>query len=122
MATARKESLPAEVRAGFLAPYDSYAHRIALLRFVQDIPLSRKQPTWQAVAGIQKKLCRLQDKPILLCWGGQDFCFTPAFLEKWLAYFPKARVARFPEAGHYVLEDADHEAIPLITAFLRGDS
>src|SRR5438128_2566761 len=32
--------LPPAVRAAYVAPYDTPAHRIATLRFVQDIPLS----------------------------------------------------------------------------------
>ena len=35
----RKERLTKMVRAGYLAPYDSYKNRIGNLKFVQDIPL-----------------------------------------------------------------------------------
>ena len=40
MATEFPDRLSGAVRAGYLAPYDSWAHRIAVHRFVQDIPLS----------------------------------------------------------------------------------
>ena len=35
----KHHKMPADVRAGYLAPYDSWDHRIAIHRFVQDIPL-----------------------------------------------------------------------------------
>ena len=39
MAVGRTHRLSDAARAGFLAPYDSWANRIAVLRFVQDVPL-----------------------------------------------------------------------------------
>ncbi len=35
------------------------------------------------------------------------------------AAFPAAEVHRFPDAGHYVLEDAGEEILPLVRDFLR---
>jgi haloalkane dehalogenase len=107
-----------EVKAGLLAPYDSWANRIATLRFVQDIPMRRSHPSWETVADIQKGLHLLAEKPMMICWGMQDFCFTEAFLDIWQSYFPNARVHRFEDAGHYVLEDAGDRVIPLAERFL----
>jgi len=106
------------VRAGLLAPYDSWANRVAILRFVQDIPLRRSHPSWETVTDIQKRLHLLAEKPMLICWGMQDFCFTEDFLDIWQSYFPNARVHRFEDAGHYVLEDAGERVIPLAERFL----
>ena len=38
----------------------------------------------------------------------------------WIDRFPEAQVHRFEEAGHYVLEDAAEEIIPLVRSFLTG--
>ncbi|MCK5803778.1 MAG: alpha/beta fold hydrolase [Lentisphaeria bacterium] len=119
MALAKGQTMPPEVKAGFLHPYDSYQNRIATLRFVEDIPLSPKHPSWETMATIQKQLHELQDRPMMLCWGDQDFCFTPSFLDIWQQYFPHATVHRFPDAGHYLLEDAGDRIVPLIAEFLR---
>lgn len=120
-ATAHPERLTDAVKAGYLAPYDSYANRIATLRFVQDIPLASRHPTWKTVTSIQKQLCRLIDRPMLICWGMRDFCFTTQFLDRWIEYFPEADVRRYPEDGHYLLEDAGEDVGEEVTEFLGDD-
>lgn len=119
-ATAHPERLSQAVKDGYRAPYDSFANRIATLRFVQDIPMSPKHPTWKTVTDIQKGLCKLQDKPLFIGWGMRDFCFTPQFLDKWLEYFPAARVKRYADGGHYLFEDAGGDLNREISAFLGG--
>ena len=64
----------------------------------------------------------LKGKPCLLAWGMQDFCFTPEFLSVWQQYFPKAESYQFSNAGHYVIEDAKEEILPLIRQFIAGHS
>ena len=108
-----------DVAAGFLAPYDSWKNRIAILRFVQDIPLKADHPSWDSLVEVERSLERLQQHPMLICWGGKDFCFTRHFYDEWLARFPDAQGHYFPEAGHYVLEDALSEIYPLIKGFLE---
>jgi cis-3-alkyl-4-acyloxetan-2-one decarboxylase len=117
-AVGKDHPLDANARAGLLHPYDSWHNRVAILRFVQDIPLSRRHPTWDTLATIQKSLHLLADKPMLIGWGDQDFCFNETSLELWQRYFPRAEVHRFADAGHYVLEDARDRIIPLVQAFL----
>ena len=53
---------------------------------------------------------------MLICWGMKDFCFTGRYLDEWIERFPHAEVHRFPDAGHYVVED-EHERI---AALLRS--
>ena len=111
-----------EIRRAYTAPYDSWANRIATLRFVQDIPLSPKDESFEAVENVQEGLQRFQATPMLICWGGKDFVFDEFFLQEWLRRFPKADLHRFPEAGHYVLEDAGDEISKLVRAFLESPS
>ncbi len=118
LAVGKDHTLDAKARAGLLHPYDSWRHRVGILRFVQDIPLTSCHPTWDAVATIQKSLHLLADKPMLICWGGQDFCFDDRYLAVWQRYFPRAAVHRFDDAGHYVLEDAHDRIVPLVKSFL----
>ncbi len=107
-----------EVAAGFLFPYNSWANRVAVHRFVQDIPMSAGHPSWNTLARVEKSLTRLRDKPMLICWGGKDFCFHDGFYEQWRQRFPSAQSHYFPYAGHYVLEDALDEISPLVSSFL----
>ncbi len=115
----RAKMTPA-VKAGYLAPYDSYAHRIAIHRFVQDIPLSKLHPTRAFGAQLAHELDTLKDKPMLICWGDRDFCFTEKFLHAWTRRFPEAELHRFPQAGHYVVEDAADQILPLLQSFLAN--
>ena len=110
-----------DVRAGYLLPYDSYANRVAVHRFVQDIPVRTSHPTYPLIQSIDAGLSQLQDRPMLICWGMGDFCFTERFLDGWIARFKGAEVHRFAEAGHYVVEDAGAEIAGLVRGFLdRG--
>lgn len=117
MAVSRK--MDPETARGYLAPYDSWANRIATLRFVQDIPLSAQDPSWETLGRIEDSLPLFRDIPLLLLWGGRDFCFTRAFYDEWLERFPQAESRFFPQAGHYVLEDAFEEIKPLVAAFFN---
>ncbi|MFC1837303.1 alpha/beta fold hydrolase [Thermodesulfobacteriota bacterium] len=117
MAAAKKMS--PEVARGYTAPYDSWANRVALLRFVQDIPLSPEDTSWGTLIEIEQSLARFKNTPMLILWGGNDFCFTRHFYDEWLRRFPGAESHFFQQAGHYVLEDAFDEMAPLITTFLE---
>ena len=110
--------LPDDVRRAYTAPYDSWDDRIATLRFVQAIPLRRGDRGWHILEETARKLPSLAHLPALICWGDQDFVFDLAFLREWRKYLPDAEVVRFPDAGHYVLEDAADEVIALTLRFL----
>ena len=111
-----------EVAEGFLQPYDSWQNRIAVHRFVQDIPLEPEHPSWNLVSETQDHLNRLAAVPMLFCWGMRDFVFDHHFLDEWVKRFPHAEVHRFEDAGHYLLEDAGDEVYPLVRGFLRGQA
>ena len=117
-----KEPLSPDVKAGYLYPYDSPQHRIAVDRFVRDIPMEPSHPSYEVLKNIQEHLWLLEGKPCLLAWGMRDFCFTPEFLSVWQQYFPKAESYQFQNAGHYVLEDAKEEILPLIRQFIAKHS
>ncbi len=109
-----------DVAGGFLAPYNAWANRIAIHRFVQDIPLNKRHPSYETLVQVEDSLSRLQDKPMLICWGARDFCFNDHFYDEWSNRFPGAFGYRFDHAGHYVLEDALDEIEPLLTPFLAS--
>jgi pimeloyl-ACP methyl ester carboxylesterase len=108
------------VREGLLLPYNSWHNRLAHLHFVRDIPTHPGHPTWPVVDAIDRELRVLRDRPMLILWGGQDWCFNDHFLAGWLKRFPNAQAVRYDHAGHYVLEDAHAEIVPRVVQFL-GD-
>lgn len=119
MAVCHHERMTPEVRAGYLAPYGSWADRVAILRFVQDIPMTPAHPSYPTLLEIEQGLPTLKERPLLFVWGERDWCFTPAFLEEFLARFPDAESLRLPDAGHYVFEDAHERIVPRVREFLR---
>ena len=90
---------------GFLFPYDSWENRIAVHRFVADIPLETSHASRATLEEIERRLPLLADKPKLIVWGAWDFCFHDGFLDRWREIYPEAEVCRLRNAGHYVLDD-----------------
>jgi haloalkane dehalogenase len=117
-----KKPMAKNTRKAYLAPYNSWANRIAVLRFVQDIPLKPGDPAYELVSEVEKNLDKFADKPILICWGERDFVFDHHFLSEWTRRFPQAQVHQFSNAGHYVLEDAKGEIVPLVNKWLKMTS
>ena len=113
-----RKMMAKELRDAYCSPYDSWANRIAVHRFVQDIPLKPGDRGYDLVTQVADTLDRLKDVPMLIGWGGRDFVFDRHFLEEWLRRFPDAELHRYADCGHYILEDAGDELIPLIRTFL----
>ncbi|HDI60116.1 MAG TPA: alpha/beta fold hydrolase [Desulfobacteraceae bacterium] len=116
MAPARR--LAPAVRRGLLAPYDRPHHRLATLRFVQDIPLAPADPSYAQVKRVDDNLHRLQGLPVAIIWGARDFVFDLDYLAEWRRRFPRAETHVLPGAGHYLLEDAPQTVQRLIADFL----
>lgn len=118
-ATSRPERFTENVRAGYLAPYADWRSRVAVHAFVRDIPLEAGHPTRDTLDEIDRRLSTLADKPMLILWGADDFCFTEKdFLPEWRRRFPGAEVHVLDNAGHYVVEDAHERIVPLLGEFL----
>ncbi|MEK6752578.1 MAG: alpha/beta fold hydrolase [Chloroflexota bacterium] len=47
----------------------------------------------------------LNDKIAVIAWGGKDIAFREKELQTWIKAFPKARVLRFPNSGHFIPEE-----------------
>ena len=106
------------VRRAYLAPYDSWAHRIATLRFVQDIPLRPTDRAWPLVEEAGRRLHEFADRPAFIGWGLRDFVFDWHFLDVFNRALPEAQVQAFEDASHYVLEDKHAVLVPAIRSFL----
>jgi cis-3-alkyl-4-acyloxetan-2-one decarboxylase len=117
-----KRTLSPEVRRGLLAPYDSWGHRVAIHRFVLDIPMSAEHSSYGTLVDVEHSLAQQSSKPMLLAWGMRDWCFTPAFLAEWRQRFPAAEVVKFAEAGHYLFEDEPEGLAAAVRGFLGWNS
>ncbi len=107
-----------EVAKGFITPYNNWHNRIATHRFIVDIPLKEIHPSYPSLLKLEHGLSRLRNKPMIIFWGGKDFCFNDSFYEEWQKRFPSAECHYYPNAGHYVLEDAFDEIKAPLQEFL----
>ncbi len=114
----RLPSLQPAVAAGLIAPYKDWQSRVAVARFVQDIPRRKTQPTWEILSRIQSGASLFADRPIRIVWGMKDWCFRPECLQLLQDMFPHAKVRRLEDVGHYVMEEAAAEVIQELRACL----
>ncbi len=119
MAPAKK--LPKDVKAGLIAPYNSWKNRIATLKFVQDIALTKKDPSYEMGMFLDENLHKLSRFPMLICWGMRDFVFDRDYYMEWRRRFPEAEHIEFHRAGHYLLEDEAGAVGDAIETFLKNN-
>ena len=119
MAVEHRERMTPAVRAGYLAPYDNWNNRIAVLRFVQDIPVKASHRSYETLRNIEEGLERLRQTPMLLVWGMKDWCFHTRYLQEFQQRFPNAETFEIPDGGHYLFEDAHERIIPRVREFLQ---
>ena len=110
--------LAPDVKRALLAPYDSWANRIATVRFVQDIPLKEGDRAWDLVEDAGRRLPEFANRPTFIGWGLKDFVFDHHFLKGFEQALPKAEKQIYEDAGHYVLEDKHKVLVPRIRDFL----
>lgn len=103
--TCSTQKLPSHVADAYRQPYRSYRDREAMLRFIDDIPLTATDRSFGLLSEIEKNLASLKRLPILLCWGKKDFIFNRDFFQQWETYFPRAKVREYEHCGHLLLED-----------------
>ena len=113
-----RTSMSPEVAEAYLAPYDNWSHRRAIKKFVFDSPLHTGDTAYETVDQVDKTVGQFSNIPMLICWGLKDFVFDHHFLEEWEKRFPDAEFHRFEDVGHYILEDAPEDVIPLVQQFL----
>ena len=115
----KRNPMSANLRALYHLPSDSWQNRIATLRFVQDIPLAPGDRGYDLVSSISAGIGQFNTLPMLILWGELDFVFDQHFLTEWRQRFPDAEVHSYADCGHYILEDAKEDVIPLISEFIN---
>ena len=114
--------LPRAARVGLLQPYRTVASRTAVHAFVKDIPTRESDPAYPVLRRTYELLPTLADKPAQIFWGLKDFVFDEGILRIWERTWPHAEVHRYPDAGHYVLEDAADRIVPEVLRFLSAET
>ena len=117
MAMSRR-ALTTDEKRGYLLPYDSWANRVAVDAFVKDIPMDETHPTWPTLKATADGIAQFKKNPVLIVWGGRDFCFNDSFYTEWRQRLPDSDALYIADAGHYVIDDARDEALERIGKFL----
>lgn len=97
--------LPDSVKDGYLLPFNNWANRVAVARFVQDIPMRRSHPSYPLLDEIGNSLENWRDQRVDILWGMQDWCFHTGILEDWRRRLPGAHVRELDSVGHFVTEE-----------------
>lgn len=118
----RLPKLDSDVAAGLIAPYGNWDDRVAIARFVQDIPRRPSDRTWQLLAEIERELPLYGDRPVDLVWGMHDWCFRPECLRRFQSLLPHAKTHELSDVGHYVMEEAAAEVLSVLRGQLRLDT
>jgi haloalkane dehalogenase len=113
-----EEKLPPAVREAYLWPHQSWEDRVAVHRFVRDIPLGPVHKSFAEVEAIAGSLKDYDAIPGFILWGGLDWCFDEHFFEEWKRRLPSAREMFLPRAAHWLLEDDPKTVAREIGAFL----
>jgi pimeloyl-ACP methyl ester carboxylesterase len=58
--------------------------------------------------------------PVLLLWGERDAYLNLRLIEGLSRWVPNLRVVRFPDASHWIQNDAPETVIRVMLEFLRG--
>ena len=114
----KRNRMPLALQNLYCSPYNNWHNRIATLRFVQDIPLRPEDRGYDFISQVESSLAQFSAVPMCICWGEKDFVFDRKFLSEWRRHFPQAEVHSFSDCGHYILEDAKDDVIPIISQFL----
>ena len=72
--------MPPAVRSEYLRPYDSWANRVAVWKFVDTIPVHPGDEGYDIVAGVEAAMTQFRSTPTLIGWGLRDFVFDADFL------------------------------------------
>jgi len=117
---ATTKGLSERTKSELLFPYNNWKNRIAVWRFVKDIPYEKNHPTYSLLLETESKLVELRNTRSLACWGMKDFCFHPGFLSQWKNMLPNLHSKEYSDAGHYLLEDANIDCNEKISGFFRA--
>lgn len=109
-----KRKLTPHIHRHFLKPFARRDERMAPWVLARELMASSD---WYEQLWKQRE--RIAGIPLLLLWGMKDPAFTSAALERWQRAFRNARVVQFPDAGHFVQEEAADGVAAAIRSFLQ---
>jgi haloalkane dehalogenase len=111
----RRKRLPEAVMDAYRGPFPNPQSRRPVHVFPREILASRP-----FLAGIERGLPALRDRPALLVWPTKDVAFRDRERRRWEEIFPDHRTTLLEGAGHYIQEDAAEEIVAAIRGWEPG--
>ncbi|MES2459138.1 MAG: alpha/beta fold hydrolase, partial [Armatimonadota bacterium] len=103
---ADKSMLTPALHQQYLRPFPTSGSRTGLLALARALVESS---VWYD--SLWEKRTVLHNIPALLLWGMRDVTFSPNDLQRWQTVFAKCETVPFPEAGHFVQEEAETDVL-----------
>jgi haloalkane dehalogenase len=104
---------PPEVLRVYLAPWRDPARRRAATTAPRQLIRAAAY-----LAQVEAGLPRISDRPALIVWGGADFAFRGGERRRFERAFPNHTTVVYPDASHFLQEDAGERIAADITTFL----
>ncbi len=121
LSLAMEKRLPPDISLGYLLPYAAKESRLAMLRFIEDLPAAPEDRSYEAVLEIEHGLWMFREHPVCLIWGMDDWLFDAKCLARWSAYYPQAASLKLHGAGRYITEDAPDKVISFLRSFFSSN-
>ena len=108
------------VRAGYLAPYDSWRNREAVYRFVMDIPLRPSHPSYATLAAHRGELAAVSRSADPIDLGHERLVsLATSFSTGSSSSFPRPRSTVWPTPAITSWKTPTEQVIPLVEEFLE---
>lgn len=120
---AKPERVRGAIRRAYAWPFPTPVSRTGPLSLVRLVPDGPEHPTAETLREIDAGYAEIAQKPAIVLWGDMDPVFPPRFAERWRDTLGGVRrVERFPDASHFLQEDAYEDVVPALLRFLREES
>jgi haloalkane dehalogenase len=110
-----RAKLTPQIHRQYIAPFPRPEDRHGMYAFAREIAAGAP-----SLAGLWERRATIQHIPALLLWGMKDLAFPQPYLTRWQEILPDAQAVTFPDAGHFVQEEAPEAALQAIRAFVAS--
>ena len=108
-----------EIQLGYKLPYLKADDRVAIIRFIYDVPMVPDDHSCESVIEVEHGLWMLREHKMCIIWAVKDWLYPEKYLRKWMTFCPDAKVHRIRSSGRFISEDSLEELKLIISAFLE---
>jgi pimeloyl-ACP methyl ester carboxylesterase len=108
-----EHKLPGSLLKQYTSPFASKSQRYGALSFARSLINDQE---WFEELWSKKEA--INSKPMLIIWGMKDPAIKPAYLEKFISGFPRARIIKLESCGHFPQEEQAGKVVKALQDFL----